>query len=218
MGKPFVSLQTQIPFSQALQRVLEFHLLKGASIIDPTPGEKHSWRYYLSEVKNPSFFPVKKFNITFIDDDISNFNKTKLHVDNQGVVDAMFFDPPYIFGYEENKGSRQGDYGGYHHGFEDVKSLIQTANEEIPKFLKAGGLLFLKYTDVFSLSERKFYFCAPLWANEFTNFRAKDHYIIQHHHVSPTAWQVKDRPCGIVNYTYLTVFRQVKHKHLGVSK
>ncbi len=206
--KPFVALQSATSFSQTLQRALEFHLPEGASIIDPTPGEKHSWEYYLKETERPGFFPPVKFNLRFIEDDITSFFDTRTHVRDNGPANAIFFDPPYIFGYKQSRDPRREDYGGYHYTFEKVKSLMRAANSALPECLKEEGLLFLKYTDVFSLQERRFYLCAFYWPRELTNFEAIDHYIIPHHHISPTAWQVKDRPCGIVNYTYLTVFQK----------
>jgi hypothetical protein len=206
--KPVLALQSTMNFSQTLQRVLEFHLFEGASIIDPTPGEKHSWQYYLTESRRSSFFPPMKFHIRFIKDNIMDFALTQENVRKFGTVDAIFFDPPYIFGNAQGSDERKEDYGEYHYGFSEVEEFIRKANEILPDCLKEKGLLLLKYTDVFSLKERKFYFCPPLWSQALSKFKAIDHYIIQHHHISPTAWQVKDRPCGIVNYTYLTVFRK----------
>lgn len=210
MGKrPIVALQSSIEFSRALQMILEFHLFEEAVIIDPTPGNKHSWKFYLTELEldNHQFFSPKKFDIQFIPDDITTFQKTKEYIEENGPADAVYYDPPYLFGSSGTKDYRTKDYGGYHYTFDEVKNFVAIANEMIPGFLKDTGLLFFKYTDVFSLAERKYYPCFVLWPNVMTNFEVVDHYIIQHHHISPTAWQVKDRPCGIVNYTYLTVFR-----------
>ncbi len=212
--KPFVSLQTHMRFSQTFLRVLEYHLPEGAEIIDPTPGEKHSWKYYLREIQRCGFFPPKKFTIHFIRDDISSFGETLKHVKKNGPADAVFFDPPYIFGHTQSEDVRREDYGGYNYSFHGIQDLIRKANEILPTCLKKDGLLFLKYTDVFSLAERRFFLCAHLWTETLSNFRPIDHYIIQHHHVSPTAWQVKDRPCGIVNYTYLTVYNKAEEDEL----
>ncbi len=212
-SRPFVSMQ-KLPFSPAFYKILAFHLPEGAVILDPTPGEKYSWEYYLAKKKHAhfDFFPLKDFQIHFIKDDILNFRKTKEIVRKEGKADAVFFDPPYIWG---NSGEgcawgdvRREDYGKYDYAFSDVEAFMVNANEEFIHFLKGPSLLFLKYTDVFSLSDRQFHLCANLWPNAFSNFRVVDHYIIPHHHISPTAWQVKDRPCGIVNYTYVTVFKK----------
>ncbi len=210
MKKPFVSLQTQLNFSQVFFRVLEYHLAEHATILDPTPGEKHSWQYYLTEMEmaDVAFFPITKFNPIYINDDISNFDLSKQHVQEHGKVDAVFYDPPYIFGHKRSTDVRREDYGDYHYTMGEVKRWIEHANTVFPSLLKENGLLFFKHTDVFSLNDRKFYFCSALWNQVLSNFRAKDHYIVQHHHISPTAWQVKDRPCGIVNYTYLTVYER----------
>ncbi len=205
--KPIVSLQLKMSFSQTLQRVLEYHLVEGATIIDPTPGERYSWQYYLTEVEKPSFFPPMRFDVHFIPDDISTFALTRQHVSEHGKADAVFFDPPYIFGCKRAPDVRREDYGDYDYEFSDVIRFMRQANAVLPDVLKDNGLLFLKFTDVYSVRERKYYFCSPLWMSAFSHFEVIDHYIIPHHHVSPTAWQVKDRPCSIVNYTYLSVLK-----------
>lgn len=205
---PLVTLQTKNTFPTMLYRILEFHLPENSTIIDPTPGKLHSWQFYLQESKRKQFFPPPMYNLVPIPDDITTFLNTAEWVENKGVSDAIFFDPPYVFGSPRGDDVRREDYGGYTYTFEEVQNFIKTANEQFPKFLREEGLLFLKYTDVFSLYTRQFYLCANLWSQILQNFKPIDHYIIQHHHISPTAWQVKERPCGIVNYTYLTVFRK----------
>lgn len=205
---PIVTLQTKLSFSQVLQNVLEFHLPENATIIDPTPGKLYSWEYYMRELRKRQLFPRKQFDLIFIQDDISNFQKTKEHTQGKGLVDALFFDPPYIFGNKAGPDVRREDYGGYNYSMENIRNFLTVANHEFPACLKVAGLVFLKYTDVFSMQERKFHLCVSQWPGLFHNFDVIDHYIIPHHHISPTAWQVKDRPCGIVNYTYLTVFKK----------
>lgn len=208
MKKPMVTLQTKISFSQTLQRVLEFHLDEGATIVDPTPGKKHSWQYYLKEIKKPSLLPISNFNVVFIEDDITSFALTTGWANIAGPADAIFYDPPYIFGTSQEQDSRVHDYGNYNYFEEAVAEFFSIANKMFPSFLKDDGKLFIKYTDVFSLQDREYFFCANKWPSILSNFKVIDHYIIVHHHISPTAWQVKDRPCGIVNYTYLTVLKK----------
>jgi len=196
-------------FSQTLHKVLEFHLFENATIIDPTPGKKYSWQYYLKETKKPSLIPITKFNIAFIDDNILSFEKTEDYVRKHGRVDAIFFDPPYIFGSKKGPDVRREDYGEYNYSIEEVEEFFVFANRTFHRFLKDEGKLFLKYTDVYSVKDRQFFFCAGRWPGVMGNFHIIDHYTIAHHHISPTAWQVKDRPCGIVNYTYLSVFTNI---------
>jgi len=203
--RPLLALQTTIPFDKVLVMILNFHLRNEAKILDITPGEKHSWRTWLREEKKRSslFFPRKKFYITWIEEDLETYRQTKTL---QKEYDAIFFDPPYIFGLSSTSDIRSKDYGEYFHSFDNIQHMFEKANKYFPKVLITGGKLFLKYSDVFSLQDRKFYFLAQHWGNVLFNFKVIDHYIIQHHHISPTAYQVKERPCGIVNYTYLTVF------------
>jgi len=205
-AEPIVALQTKLNFSQVLYRALDFHLPDCSIILDPTPGEKHSWKYYLTTAGGGALFPLKEFCLVFVDDNLLTFDKSRQF--NFEKLDAAFVDPPYIFGHKQSGDTRREDYGGYHRSFGDIKTLMESVNHHLPAILPLEGKLFLKYTDVFSLSDRKFFHCASLWPGILNNFRVIDHYIIQHHHVSPTAWQVKERPCGIVNYTYLTVFER----------
>ena len=116
MKKPTIMLQTSLNFSQVLYKALEFHLPEGAIIIDPTPGEKHSWKYYLGEAgKKNQFHPLVRFEIQYIPDNIENYKKTREYVKQNGSADGIFFDPPYIFGLKNNQArdSRERDYGGY---------------------------------------------------------------------------------------------------------
>jgi hypothetical protein len=44
--------------------------------------------------------------------------------------------------------------------------------------------------------------------SRLTNFRIVDAFIFTHHHMSPTAFQVKDRPCSVIMHTYFLVFQK----------
>ena len=203
MSRPLLSL-LHMPFPKALYMVLDFHLQEGAAILDPTCGNKHSWEDVFKKRKESSFFPAKQIKITHHDikqqEDFSQLAYKK-------EFDACFFDPPYIWGVDSSKDKRAVDYGEYNYTFKDIQGLFISANKALPKYLKPDAKLFLKYCDVFSLKERKFYLTQPLWVNIMSNFKPIDHYIIQHHSISGTAFQVKNRGCSVGNYTYLTVFQ-----------
>jgi len=131
--KPIVSFQANLPFDKVLYKALAFHLSEGDTILDPTPGKKHSWRYYLKESEKAGFFPLKKFNILYVKDDISNFKQSAKIVKKP--VDAVFFDPPYIFGHRISASTdpREEDWGGYTYSFEDIRKLMYSANQNLPK-------------------------------------------------------------------------------------
>lgn len=204
---PLLSL-LHIPFPKALYMVLDFHLQEGATILDPTCGNKYSWEDVFKKRNEHCFFPTKEMIITH--HDIKQGGKFS-QLPYKKEFDACFFDPPYIWGVMGSKDKRKTDYGEYNHTFEDIENMFISANTALPKYLKPRAKLFLKYADVFSLKERKFYLTQPLWVKALTNFVPIDHYIIQHHQVSGTAFQVKNRGCSVGNYTYLTVF-QLKGK------
>lgn len=201
--KPFTCLQNR-PFPEVFNQVLNFHLEENSLILDPTPGSEHSWSKYREHQKHAPFMLTKPkyYYITY-----STIGISKLPKEVNRQYDAIFFDPPYIFDLPKNKDKRATDYGEYYHSRKEVADLMIQANRIFPQLLKPTGKLFLKYSDVFSVSKREYYFCINDWPLLFNNFKVIDHYIIQHHHISGTAWQVKNRPCGIINYTYLTVFK-----------
>jgi len=192
-----------IQFPLAFIMILNFHLRNGDSILDPTYGKGLSWEEYErnQKLKNSMLWTPKTYDI------ITKYNLEQC-VDLSKKFEAIFFDPPYIFDIQKTDDGREENYGEYHHALEDIEQLFQLANITFPSLLIPNGKLFLKYTDVFSMKARKFFFCTMQWINIMKNFKVIDHYIIQHHHISPTAYQVKNRPCGIVNYTCLTVLQK----------
>ena len=103
MKKPMVTLQTKISFSQTLQRVLEFHLDEGATIVDPTPGKKHSWQYYLKEIKKPSLLPISNFNVVFIEDDITSFALTTGWANKPGLLTRSSTTHHIYSGHHKNR-------------------------------------------------------------------------------------------------------------------
>lgn len=206
MMKPILALQNA-PFSYILRMVIDYHLPEKSRILDPTCGLKLSWSKYLDDSKkaNIMFYKPKQYEITFVD----KKEGMELKEIECKDFDAVYFDPPFIFGLKSSTDERCEAYGDYHHTFEGVKDLFELGNKVFYGVLKEKGLLFLKYTDVFSFTEKKYYHCSSIWPTMFSHFEVIDHYIIQHHNINPTAYQVKDRGCGIVNYTYLTVFRKI---------
>ncbi len=201
--KPFLALQNK-PFPQMLHKILDFHLIEKSVILDCTYGEGYSWADYEEKIKfnHMSFFPYKEYKL------IKRNGGPKICKNLEIQVDGIFFDPPYIFDIKGTTDDvRQKDYGEYFHTYSDIAKIIQDADKYFPKIIKKDGKLFFKYCDVFSLKQKKFFLTIVDWIGMLSNFEPVDHYIIQHHHISPTAYQVKNRPCGIVNYTYLTVLK-----------
>jgi len=198
---------TDLPFSKKWNQVLKFHLPNGGKILDPTCGEKLIWKEYQKDSQR-RFIIDEPPDYEIIFSDTGNLGGNIVSkfqdLDFTDEFDAIVFDPPYIFGAGKVEDLR--DYGGYTHSFGDIKQLVIDANRVFPSMLKEEGLLFFKCSDVFSLKEKKLYPCGSIWIYILDNFELKD----IHHHISGTAWQVKDRPCSIINYTYLFVFERRK--------
>jgi len=193
-----------MPFSKAFNWILDFHLNNDDYIWDCTCGEKKSWESYNRRLSQKGFFEDPKYNILF--SDILD-GKDILKSSYVAEFDACYFDPPYIWGLEKSKDKRQEIYGGYTASKESLQFLIRDSFHIIKKSVKNEGKIFFKYTDIFDLSCRKFYFGVELWNLFDLDLEIIDHFIIQHHHISPTAYQVKNRPCSIGNFSYLTVFK-----------
>lgn len=200
--RPLLGLQNKW-FPIAFCMILDYHLQDGATILDPTPGERHSWKKYDENIKynNIKFFKDKEYNIT---NTTCPINTLKLKTE----FDGIFFDPPYMFWGKATKDKRETEYGTYNHTFENIQNIINDANDIFPKLLKPTGKLFFKYTDVYTMENCKFYHCVSIWPGILSNFKVIDHYIIQHHHIPFWRFSNKHSFCRIGNYTYLTIFQK----------
>ena len=206
--KPLLSIIDE-PFHKVFPRILEYHVSPGATILDPTCGQKRSWETYFRHVEENEYNFIKhpEYDIHFSDqkDGVKlQTLSTKAH--------AVYFDPPYIWGVSDSQADREEDYGGYSHSLSDLKKLMSEANQVFNNLLLPAGKLLFKYCDVFSMEDRKFYFGPLLWLPLFSNFEVVDSYSVIHHHVGGTAYQVKNRPCSIGNFSYITIL-QKKSEH-----
>jgi len=124
-------------------------------------------------------------------------------------IDGIIYDPPYFFGYTGSNDPRRQDYGDYIQTYNDLLWFMDYANERFPKWLKKDGKLILKCADQYQTKERKFYPHHITWVNHLTNFQQTDNLIFIHHRMSPTAFQVKNRPCAVIMHTYFLVFNKL---------
>ncbi len=131
-----------------------------------------------------------------------------LHFDHK--FDGIIYDPPYFFGYSGSSDPRREDYGDYVQTYQKLLEFMNVANSSFPKLLKENGKLIVKCADQYQTKERKFYPHHHTWINRLTNFEIIDLLIFIHHRMSPTAFQVKNRPCSVIMHTYFLVFNK-KH-------
>jgi len=85
---------------------------------------------------------------------------------------------------------------------------MEIANKKFPEWLTEDGKLILKCADQYQTKERKFYSHQNTWINKLDNFEITDTLIFTHHRMSPTAFQVKNRPCSVIMHTYFLVFNK----------
>ena len=201
------------PLGKYFLEILTFHIppSKEKVLLDPTCGKKHLW----VEFYNPNLFNKTKIEeygkVVFSDiqdhgqEIVSNISD--LSFDYQ--FDGIIYDPPYFFGYSGSKDPRRGDYGDYIQTYEDLLWFMDIANTNFPTMLKDDGKLIVKCADQYQTIERKFYPHHITWVNKLSNFELIDQYVFIHHRMSPTAFQVKDRPCSVIMHTYFLVFQKV---------
>ena len=190
-----------------LKTIMLFHMPPESFklILDPTCGKKRMWNGWAEA--------TTLYKITFADS--GNFGQELVceFKDHQGVYDGIIFDPPYLFGINGSKDTK--DFGDYAQTYDELVSYIAGANDRFPSILRQGGKLIVKCSDQYNVAERRFYSHHITWANNLTNFKLIDIFISPHHHISGTAWQVKNRPSSIVNFTYYLVFS--KRESLNVT-
>ena len=87
--------------------------------------------------------------------------------------------------------------------------FIDIANKKFPKLLKDDGKLIVKCADQYQTVERKFYAHHYEWIKRLDNFNIIDLNIFIHHRLSPTAFQVKNRPCSVIMHTYFLTFEKI---------
>jgi hypothetical protein len=192
--------------------ILTFHIPfdKEKTLLDPTCGKKHLWVKFL-EKNSEGELPIDKYGeVIFADivdhgqEIISNVNDLNFNTKFDGIL----FDPPYFFGYFGSKDPRRKDYGDYAQNYEQLLEFMDTANRKFPLLLKDDGKLIVKCADQYQTKERKFYAHHYTWIQKLTNFNLIDMYVFIHHRISPTAFQVKNRPCSVIMHTYFLVFEK----------
>jgi hypothetical protein len=201
------------------KEILAFHIppFKDEVILDPTCGKKHLWEEFLktnllneNEIKEYGqiiFSDIRDYGQTIISD-VKNLN-----FDYQ--FDGIIYDPPYFFGYKNSSDPRRADYGEYAQSLNELIEFMDVANTKLVNLLKDDGKLIVKCADQYNTKERKFYSHHYTWINRLSNFQIIDLFVFIHHRISPTAFQVKNRPCSVIMHTYFLVFAKKPQKCYG---
>lgn len=202
--------------SEFFHDILNFHVPPGKTVdlLDPTCGKQYLWAYFKRKSLVTGKSLLENYGVTMFSDIrdlgqnvVMDFRKLRFNKN----FDAIVFDPPYFFGYEGSDDPRKKDYGDYNQTYGDLFGLMESANNLFPSWLKDGGKVILKCSDQYQPKERKFYPHHITWAKLFSsNFRLADVFIYIHHRMSPTAFQVKNRPCSVIMHTYFLVFEVIR--------
>jgi hypothetical protein len=193
------------------EEILDFHVpaSENIRILDPTCGNRYLWVNYfqtnlygrrkIDEYGEVVFSDIKDFGYNII--------SSVADLDIEDPFNAIIYDPPYFFGYEGSDDPRREDYGDYLQSYDALVWFMDVANENFPEWLTDDGKVILKCADQYQTKERKFYSHQNTWINKLDNFEITDTLIFTHHRISPTAFQVKNRPCSVIMHTYFLVFK-----------
>ena len=213
MSKYPISHNGSKKLGEFFREILTFHVSpsKKRKILDPTCGKRYLWADFLKRDIDGARKLDGYGKVVFSDivdygqEVVSNVKDLKFHNRFDGIV----YDPPYFFGCKRSSDPRSADYGGYSQTYADLLWFMDIGNERFPLWLKDDGKLILKCSDQYQVRERKFYSHHSMWISRLTNFRIVDTFIFIHHHISPTAFQVKNRPCSVTMHTYFLVFQKL---------
>jgi len=212
MAKYPISHNAGKKLGEFFHNLLVFHIppSKDKKILDPTCGKKHLWtEFYIPDIYGHT--KLEKYGkVVFADivdygqEIVSNIKKLRV----SETFDGIIFDPPYFFGYSGSKDPRRKDYGGYAQSYKDLLWFMNFANRKFPNWLTDDGKLIVKCSDQYQTKERKFYPHHYTWIKKLTKFNLVDLLIFIHHRMSPTAFQVKNRPCSVIMHTFFLVFKK----------
>ena len=193
------------------ESILTFHVppSEDKTILDPTCGRKYLWERFLRSDSDGRTGLESYGRVVFSDsvdygqEIVSDIRDLKPDT----LFDGIIYDPPYFYGYSGSKDPRRRDYGDYIQTYEQFLWFADFANERFPSWLKDGGKLIVKCADQYHTRERRFHPHHVTWVNRLSSFELVDLYVFIHHRMSPTAFQVRDRPCAVIMHTYFLVFK-----------
>lgn len=186
--------------TDAFRTVLQMRTGAGqVRVLDPTYGEGISWGA-------PTLFDEA---IEVVKSDIKMgqdiFTAVADRQEWHEAFDLIYYDPPWFIDCGTESGDPRAEtYGGY--GEQPLQRFIEAVHD-LKMFLRPHGELIVKCSDQYHVPTRRLLlhhldWCAELRAAEFD---LADFYIYPYHRVSPTAYQVKDRPCAVVAHSYFVV-------------
>lgn len=183
-----------------LEQILTFHFPKGAMIWDCTPGRKLGWSPPLLANYEVYFTTPKQYDLF----SMAPFDYPKK-------FDGIYYDPPYFVEAKavSDKRTLKNPYE-LDHTFKDLEKYM-LAIEFLIMSLKSGGKILIKCADQYVPKKRRFYPFHVDWILHLREFglNVVDFFVCPYMRNSPTAWQVKERPCAIIKHTYYIVGQKI---------
>lgn len=182
----------------AFRTVLGFHL-EGDRVLDPTHGDAISWK-------------GAPFPAGLVASDIKTgtdlFMIVASHPEWRGWFDVVFYDPPYLLDVadDETDDKRADAYGGYAHNEMDLLRYMLFVRDA-RALLRVGGKLIVKCQDQYVVATRRLWLHHLNWCAKIQDagLSLVDFYVYRYNRTSPTAFQVKERPCAVIAHTYFIV-------------
>ncbi len=124
----------------------------------------------------------------------------------EGAFSMVVYDPPYFVNVNKSKDPRENLYGGYDMSMNRLFDYMRWTYNTAPWLLNANGKIIVKCADQYVVKDRELKLWHMNWVNYIGEaFDIVDLFVYPYHRVSPTAYQVKDRPSSIIAHTYFIV-------------
>lgn len=187
--------------ADALSTVLSFHVPAGSSVLDPCCGQSIWW-----DPRTLSAYKVTRSDI-LPPYELDLFHALSHHPDWERAYDCVVYDPPYLVDAVAHADPREAAYGGYNITEQDLADYMRAMHYPIRDLLKPGGKIIVKCQDQYMSKERCFKTRHLEWMLrlQLYKFDLIDFYVYRYHRASPTAYQVKDRPCSVICHSYMIV-------------
>lgn len=188
--------------ADAFRAVLHMHL-GGPRVLDLTYGSGLSW----GEPELLDTYDVVRSDLQApYGQDV--FTVVRDRPDWHGAFDLVYYDPPWFVDIgTRSHDPREAAYGGY--GANDLERFIAVV-PDLATLVRPGGKIIVKCGDQYHVPTRRLLLHHLRWCETIARgFTLVDFYVYRYHRVSPTAYQVKDRPCAIVAHSYFLVGEKV---------
>lgn len=197
--------------ADALRSVLSMHL-DGSRVLDLTYGEGLSWRDgdLLDTTRVHTVRGLVDVELTRSDIKAPyNQNIFTVLADRPewiGAFDLVYYDPPWFVDIgDESVDPRAEAYGGYGEQATSLDGYVMVASS-FEQLLRPSGKLVVKCADQYHVPSRRLLLHHIEWCKTLTiTYDLVDFFVYRFHRISPTAYQVKNRPCAVVAHSYFIV-------------